>query len=227
MRHRPAGARSRSAPAPICMLRPGRRRALREHPRPLDPRPLPRAQPHLLVRGGRRGDRVYIGSADLMPRNLDRRIEVLVPVENARARQELRRVLDSVFADDDARLEARKRRRLDAVRAGEAREARRPPSCDDAPRPSARPTPDGRPLAQVSPATVSGVAATIVRMRVAVIDVGSNTARLLVAAIERRRLRGRSSRRSAAISGSAPRSSGPAPSARGRSRCARTFVART
>ena len=30
-----------------------RRRALREHPRPLDRRPLPRAQPHLLVRGRR------------------------------------------------------------------------------------------------------------------------------------------------------------------------------
>lgn len=43
---------------------------------------------------------IFIGSADLMPRNLDRRIEVLVPVENARARQELGAVLDSVFADD-------------------------------------------------------------------------------------------------------------------------------
>ena len=41
----------------------------------------------------------YIGSADLMPRNLDRRIEVLVPVESARARQELNSLLDSVFAD--------------------------------------------------------------------------------------------------------------------------------
>jgi len=43
---------------------------------------------------------VFIGSADLMPRNLDRRVEVLVPIENARARQELQAVLDSVFADD-------------------------------------------------------------------------------------------------------------------------------
>ncbi|MFN0154406.1 MAG: polyphosphate kinase 1 [Gaiella sp.] len=42
---------------------------------------------------------LYLGSADLMPRNLDRRIEVLVPVEQARARQELLAVLDSVFAD--------------------------------------------------------------------------------------------------------------------------------
>ncbi len=42
---------------------------------------------------------VWLGSADLMPRNLDRRIEVLVPVDAARPRQELGTVLDSVFAD--------------------------------------------------------------------------------------------------------------------------------
>ncbi len=43
---------------------------------------------------------VYIGSADLMPRNLDRRIEVLSPVENSRARQELAAILDSAFTDN-------------------------------------------------------------------------------------------------------------------------------
>ena len=36
----------------------------------------------------------------MMPRNLDRRVEVLVPIENARARQELQGVLQSVFSDD-------------------------------------------------------------------------------------------------------------------------------
>jgi polyphosphate kinase len=45
------------------------------------------------------GSTCYIGSADLMPRNLDGRIEVLAPVENARVRQELNTLLDSVFAD--------------------------------------------------------------------------------------------------------------------------------
>jgi polyphosphate kinase len=34
-----------------------------------------------------------------MPRNLEGRIEVLTPVENARVRQELNAVLDSVFSD--------------------------------------------------------------------------------------------------------------------------------
>jgi polyphosphate kinase len=43
---------------------------------------------------------MFIGSADLMPRNLDRRIEVLAPVEGARVRVELNAVLDSVFADN-------------------------------------------------------------------------------------------------------------------------------
>jgi polyphosphate kinase len=48
------------------------------------------------------GERVatYIGSADLMQRNLDHRIEVLVPVENARVRAEIHAVLDSALADD-------------------------------------------------------------------------------------------------------------------------------
>ena len=48
------------------------------------------------------GDRVatYIGSPDLMQRNLDHRIEVLMPVENARVRQEVHAVLDSALEDD-------------------------------------------------------------------------------------------------------------------------------
>jgi polyphosphate kinase len=43
---------------------------------------------------------LYLGSADLMTRNLDRRVEVLVPVEGARQRQELVTILDSAFADN-------------------------------------------------------------------------------------------------------------------------------
>jgi polyphosphate kinase len=43
---------------------------------------------------------MYLGSADLMPRNLDHRIEVLAPVESARVRQEVNAILDSAFADD-------------------------------------------------------------------------------------------------------------------------------
>jgi polyphosphate kinase len=42
----------------------------------------------------------YIGSPDLMQRNLDHRIEVLVPVESARLRQDVHTILDSALADD-------------------------------------------------------------------------------------------------------------------------------
>ena len=41
-----------------------------------------------------------IGSADLMTRNLDNRIEVMVPVQDARVEQEIHAVLDIVFADN-------------------------------------------------------------------------------------------------------------------------------
>lgn len=44
--------------------------------------------------------RVFIGSADLMPRNLDNRVEVVVPIENTRAADELRAVLDLLLADN-------------------------------------------------------------------------------------------------------------------------------
>jgi polyphosphate kinase len=42
---------------------------------------------------------IWIGSSDLMPRNLDWRIEVLVPVEDAQMRTEVSAILDALFAD--------------------------------------------------------------------------------------------------------------------------------
>ena len=47
----------------------------------------------------------WIGSADLMPRNLDRRIEVLAPVEDLRLRGELDAVFDALLADDSSSWE--------------------------------------------------------------------------------------------------------------------------
>jgi polyphosphate kinase len=43
---------------------------------------------------------VYIGSADLMPRNLDTRVELLVPVERPELQLELADTLDRCLADD-------------------------------------------------------------------------------------------------------------------------------
>jgi polyphosphate kinase len=48
--------------------------------------------------GGR--STTYIGSADLMQRNLDHRIEVIAPIENARVRQEANAILESALADN-------------------------------------------------------------------------------------------------------------------------------
>jgi len=42
----------------------------------------------------------YIGSADWMPRNLDRRVEAVTPIANPELRQQLERLLDLYLADD-------------------------------------------------------------------------------------------------------------------------------
>jgi polyphosphate kinase len=44
-------------------------------------------------------DDLLTGSADLMPRNLDGRVETLVPVNDAALRAELRGMLDVLLAD--------------------------------------------------------------------------------------------------------------------------------
>ncbi len=82
----------------ICMLRPGVKNLSETiRVRSIVGRFLEHSRIYWFERGDE--SRVYLGSADLMPRNLDRRIEVLVPVESGRARQELNTVLDSTFAD--------------------------------------------------------------------------------------------------------------------------------
>ncbi len=48
----------------------------------------------------KRGYRYYIGSADLMPRNLDLRVEVVVPIVDAALQRRLQQVLDLLLADD-------------------------------------------------------------------------------------------------------------------------------
>lgn len=45
-------------------------------------------------------DDVYIGSADWMPRNLDRRVEAMTPVEHPHLRERLARTLDLMLADN-------------------------------------------------------------------------------------------------------------------------------
>ena len=57
---------------------------------------------HSRIYAFHRGDEhsYYIGSADLMPRNLDTRVELLAPVENEELRAQLADTFDRCFADD-------------------------------------------------------------------------------------------------------------------------------
>ena len=43
---------------------------------------------------------MYMGSADLMPRNLDRRVEVLVPILDASLRERIRSILELQLSDN-------------------------------------------------------------------------------------------------------------------------------
>jgi len=82
----------------ICMLRPGVK-GLSETIRVTSI--VGRFLEHSRVYWFESGDQtcVFLGSADLMPRNLDGRIEVLTPVENVRARAEIGAILESARSD--------------------------------------------------------------------------------------------------------------------------------
>ena len=43
---------------------------------------------------------VYIGSADWMPRNLDRRVEAVTPIEDPKLKDELKDILDILLSDN-------------------------------------------------------------------------------------------------------------------------------
>jgi polyphosphate kinase len=46
-------------------------------------------------------EKIYVGSADLMPRNLNRRVEVLFPIETPRLAKRIReRILEKYLEDD-------------------------------------------------------------------------------------------------------------------------------
>jgi polyphosphate kinase len=93
-----AGATVEVATRGICVLRPGvpglsERITVRSVLGPF--------LEHSRILSFQAGDRLttFIGSADLMPRNLDRRIEVLAPVEDPRLRARISAILDALFAD--------------------------------------------------------------------------------------------------------------------------------
>ena len=67
-----------------------------------------------------------IGSADLMPRNLDRRVEVLVPIVHPKHREWLDQALDFALADDIVRWELQPDNELDPSRPDRRVRAQRP-----------------------------------------------------------------------------------------------------
>jgi polyphosphate kinase len=96
-----AGARVDVVARSICTLRPGVP-GLSEtvHVRSVLGRFLEHSRVFLFEAGQR--STAYIGSADLMTRNLDHRIEIVVPVEDVEAKAELDAVFDVLLADATA-----------------------------------------------------------------------------------------------------------------------------
>ena len=156
------------------LIAPGGEGALRERPRALGSRSLPRAQPGVPLRSRRRTRAGLSGSADLMPRNLDNRLELVVPVENERLRSRLSSVFDTLLADNagawelDAQGNWRRLRPAKGQRARQAQEVLIKSASVAAPH-GWRSADDVRSTA------------TIHAMRVGVVNVGSNTVRLLIA----------------------------------------------
>jgi polyphosphate kinase len=80
----------------ICCLRPGVE-GLSENIRVISI--VGRFLEHARILYFRNGDAVYIGSADWMTRNLDKRVEVMTPIEHPHLKQELIHYLEQSFQD--------------------------------------------------------------------------------------------------------------------------------
>ena len=94
-----AGTRIKLAVRGICCLRPGVKGASEgiEVVSVVD-RFLEHARIYHFRNGG--DEEVYLASADWMPRNLDRRIELLFPIESAEGRQKVLHALDAILQDN-------------------------------------------------------------------------------------------------------------------------------
>lgn len=85
----------------ICTLRPGGDLGSRLRVRSILGRHLEHSRMYRFDHGSPEGGPLYlIGSPDMMPRNLDKRVEVLVPIEHPKHRAWIDKVFDILLADD-------------------------------------------------------------------------------------------------------------------------------
>jgi polyphosphate kinase len=94
-----AGAEVDIVSRSICSLRPGVE-GLSENirVRSIVGRFLEHSRAFILEAGDK--STFLIGSSDLMPRNLDNRVEIVVPIQDSRARQRMTAIFDSLLADN-------------------------------------------------------------------------------------------------------------------------------
>jgi polyphosphate kinase len=86
----------------MCCLRPGAQ-GLSENIRvtSIVGRFLEHSRIYYFRNGG--AEQIYLGSADLMPRNLDRRVEILFPLQDARLIRQVRDQILATYLADNSR----------------------------------------------------------------------------------------------------------------------------
>jgi polyphosphate kinase len=85
----------------ICALRPGGESGSNFRVRSILGRYLEHSRMYRFAHGGENQEPLYlIGSADMMPRNLDKRVEVLVPVEHPKHQGWIDKVFSILLSDD-------------------------------------------------------------------------------------------------------------------------------
>lgn len=100
----------------ICCLRPGGDHGENIHIRSILGRYLEHSRMYRFAHGGANGEPAYyIGSADMMPRNLNQRVEVLIPVEHPKHRAWIDEVFGILMADDVVRFEMNREGSWDRV----------------------------------------------------------------------------------------------------------------
>lgn len=83
----------------VCCLKPGTRKEAKNiHVVSVIDRYLEHARIFYFHQGGE--EQVFISSADWMTRNLDKRVELMIPIEDSKAKRKLTKIIESAFKDN-------------------------------------------------------------------------------------------------------------------------------